>query len=194
VLNEPAKWEPTDAEKTHRTPKAGDTIAWNRRVWTVQDVTPVPAEEWTSDDHLMVDVHGPDATPSRVTVRPAIGGGEGLRLRTWTGVVAWWIYPHGHFAVCGCCQEPMPCRAQEAPGAAGLAYARALRFSEAGRCPECGDVVQANQRPIRFPENRVWPLGPPPVFHGHRRACRLAAKRYSADTTTSTSSKGAPQR
>ncbi|WP_372672619.1 hypothetical protein [Amycolatopsis kentuckyensis] len=189
-----AKWEPADAEKTHRTPQIGDTIAWDRRVWIVQAITPVPAEEWRESDHAMVDVHGPDATPSLITIRPATGDGEGVRLRTWAGVVAWWIYPHGHYAVCGCCHEPMPCLAQEADRAAELAYARALRFAEPGCCPECGDVVTANQRPIQFPENRVWPLGPAPVFHGNRRACRLAAEHYARDTATSASPKGAHQR
>lgn len=194
MLNEPARWEPADAEKTRRTPAVGDTIAWDRRVWTVHSVTPIPTDQWREDDYAMVDVHGPDATPSHVAITPATGDGQGLRLRSWSGVIVWWIYPNGHYPVCGCCQEPMPCRAQEAAGTADLEFARALRFAEPGRCPECGDIVQANQRPLRFAENRVWPLGPPPVFHGHRRACQLAAERYADDTNTNTTPKGVHQR
>ncbi|AIG81344.1 Hypothetical protein AJAP_42885 (plasmid) [Amycolatopsis japonica] len=182
----PPAWEPADAEKTRRTPEIGDTIAYDRRAWIVKDVAAVPRDAWTETDRSMRETHGRDATPSLVTIH-ATTGTSSLRLRTWAGVVAWWIYPNGHYPVCGCCHEPVPCRAQEANQVSDVVFARALRFSEAGRCPECGGEVTANQRPIRFTENRVWPLGPAPIFHGHRKVCRAAAERYARESATTSS-------
>lgn len=155
----PYRWYPAGVHYKKR-PDVGDLIPHEHAVWRVVEVRDVP--EVDQDRYRC---------PFVVTLRPATVTGDDPRARDHDihlgrRYLGWYVYPDEHYPICAHCHEPTPCRAQMAKEQAEAAGERLDRFSRAGVCAYCGEVIRPRQKSITFGgENLELPGGPPVSFH-----------------------------
>lgn len=93
----------------------------------------------------------------------------------------WYVYPKtGRWPMCGCCGEPMPCRAELEDRAAKAASAKLdeLMSRMPGCCWACGEPITSRQQGVTYPgDNLDLPGGQQVRFH-LRRACWSSAAAY----------------
>jgi hypothetical protein len=183
-------WEPEGGERRDwKDLHDGDLIAFNREVWRVREVRPVPVADWEDPDrerYAMVRriMRNAPATeedwpgrPLYLIVEPASGGErEHWRIQPYAAFRRAYVL-HPHYPVCKDCGEPWPCTE--------LAITREVREHAAevdrlaailpGCCWECGEPVTSRQKSVRFDgENLLLPGAPEPVFHlRHKSAAGL---------------------
>jgi len=178
-----AWWKPWGAVRVDGLPQPGATVAFEHRVWRVVDVA-AAAPAGGGEDR-------PDAVTHGVLLRAVTGEDADLSVPVhcycW-----WWTYSEGRFAVCSCCGEPPPCRAQLANTAAEAELARMRRFEQPGVCPACGGVVTEGERQARFELNLAVPLGPPVTFHLGNADCRREAEAYRGQCRPGCHDRGTP--
>lgn len=157
----PYRWYP-DGTVSKRRPDVGDLIPHEHAVWRIVEVRDIPE----ADRDRYRDC------PFVLTLRPATITGDDPRARDhdihigrpkWR---SWDVYPDEHYPICACCHEPVPCRAEMAKREAERMGERLNRFSQAGVCAYCGEVIRPRQKSVTFAgDNLELPGGPPVSFH-----------------------------
>lgn len=171
----PYRWDPDRFFRMHLTykacPEVGDLIPYEHAVYRVVRVrtTEPDAKGRTTHVRVVPVSYQPTGDPvaDRNAERPFTGGPK----------TRWGVYPTEHYPICAACLEPMPCRHEVAAGIAKSAGEKFDRYTEAGVCPACREVVSQRQRSVTWEDNAVVPGGPPVTFH-LRRKCRSYAVEY----------------
>lgn len=166
----PYEWMPLGAKRIYDTAKLaqGTLVAWEHAVWRVIEVN----RQEDTDEYAWA-----------VVLRPAVLGDDprardaDQHLGARAGTCVWHTYLDGHYPLCATCHEPLPCRDQMAAKIAAASAARFERYTMAGICPACEEVVTSRQRSHTWPDNAVVPGGPPVTFH-LRGKCVGSARNY----------------
>lgn len=179
------EWVPKGAERSWDEPEVGSLIGAAHQVWRVLRVVPCPPELYTEElaSYVRDCLGGP--APILVRLRPAImDSGDPVLAATKdvsVGAIpkrtSWFVFPDGHYPVCGSCREPLPCREVYNSYVARHEIEAIKPFELAGVCPACKEPVTDRQKAITFDENLVIPGGPPLTFH-LRQGCFWQARDY----------------
>lgn len=97
------------------------------------------------------------------------------------------VYQHPRIPLCSCCDNPYPCRLQEAERIAAasgeLMRKRMQRAEIPGTCYSCGEPITMKQGSFTYPAeegNIQLPGYPAPRFHT-RNACWEGRRTYASD-------------
>jgi hypothetical protein len=185
-------WEPEGGERREwRDLLPGDLVVFERKVWRVREVRPVPVVDW--DDHdregyrtLNRDKAGEEDwryRPLYLILLPAAGGKRRhVKVRPYANFGLMTYVLHPHYPVCVDCGEPWPCPEIGITREVRRQSAEVERLSSIlpGCCWSCGKPVTARQKSIVFEgENLLLPGAPSPVFHLRgKNGCCPAAMSY----------------
>ena len=176
-------WEPEGGERRDwRDVGPGDLLAFDREVWRVTEIRPVPVIDWDDRDREHFDAWKRIGTskqegvteeewrfgPLYLIVVPAGGGKRRhLKVRPYGGLrLAYVLSPH--YPVCSDCGKPWPCPEIGITREVRRQSAEMARLEAVlpGCCWKCGKPVTGRQKSIVFEgENLLLPGGPAVVFH-----------------------------
>jgi hypothetical protein len=185
-------WEPEGGERREwRYLLPGDLVVFERKVWRVREVRPVPVVDWDEHDREGYQTRNWDKLaeedwryrPLYLILLPAAGGKRRhLKVRPYAGLGVMTYVLHPHYPVCVDCGEPWPCPEIGITREVRRQSAEVERLSSImpGCCWSCGEPVTGRHSSIVFEgENLLLPGAPSPVFHLRVKAgCRSAAVSY----------------
>lgn len=178
-------WMPLGAKPIRSPdPPIGALIGFEHRVLRLEVAIPLPMDEWDVADQEAFSTAGSPETwslaPLEVLATDAIAGTSIVAVvRPWAAPRTGWTWPvvGEHFAVCGSCGDPLPCRHEiEAAAASARDEARSL-LAKLGEndCWACGNPIAPRQRAVTFAGWNFLVDRPGPVrFHLRKHCIDLA--------------------